>query len=166
MTTSSAARRSVDRTGLTIVAPPALSNKRRRPPSPGGILQAVGLALLALVVGVLGFIPVGTIVFLGPVRFADWGKTDLVLFALTLGIYLVGGALIGYLKPGAWFIATGLAWVAISISVYNLASASSTPSVRPVVPLALLLLFLPVGFALGGAYLGRLWRRTEDRGQH
>jgi len=140
-----------------------LSDQRRRRPSPGGIVQAVGIALLAFVVGVLGFIPLGPIVFLGPVRIAEWGRTDFALFGLTLGIYLVGGALIGYLKPHVWFVAALLAWVAVLISAYNLASASSTPSVRPAVPLALLILFLPLAFALGGAYLGRLWRRWEDR---
>jgi hypothetical protein len=142
-----------------------LSDKRRRPPSLGGVLQAIGLGLLALVVGVLGFIPVGPIVFLGPVRIAEWGKTDFALFALTLGIYVVGGALIGYLKPGVWFVAAVLAWVAVITSTYNLVSARSTPSVRSVVPLALLLLFLPLAVSLGGAYFGRVWRRWEDRTQ-
>jgi hypothetical protein len=57
--------------------------------SPSGCFQTIGLALLAVVVGVIGFIPLGPILFVGPVNIGDWSPTDFGLVGLTLGIYFV-----------------------------------------------------------------------------
>lgn len=127
-------------------------------------MQTIGLLVLAVLVGVLGFIPLWPILFVGPASIANWGPSDFALVGLTLSIYFVCGAVIGYLKPSTWIIAGLLAWLCILGSLSNLALVPSTPEVRKAIPLALLLLVLPLTFALGGAYLGSTWRRSWRRG--
>ena len=56
---------------------------------------------MALVIGVLGFIPLEPILFVGPVNIAQWGAVNFAEVGLTVGIYLVCGAAIGFLKPSA-----------------------------------------------------------------
>jgi hypothetical protein len=124
-----------------------------------GCLQTIGLVVLAVLVGVFGFIPLLPMLFVGPASIAEWGPSNFALVGLTLSIYFVCGAVIGYLKPGTWIIAGLLAWLCIVGSLSNLALAASTPEVRKAIPLALLLLVLPLTFALGGAYVGRTCRR-------
>ena len=136
---------------------------RRRVSSVGGCLQSAGLIFLALVTGVLGFLPLAPVLFIGPVNIAQWGAVNFAEVGLTLGIYLVCGAAIGFLKPGSWMIAALLAWLCVFLSLYNLALAPSTPEVQKAIPLALVILVLPLVFSLGGAYLGRNWRQRRAR---
>lgn len=118
---------------------------------------------MALVIGVLGFIPLTPILFVGPVNITRWAAVNFAEVGLTVGIYLVCGAAIGFLKPGAWMIASVLAWLCVALSLYNLALAPSTPEVQKAIPLALVVLVLPLVFALTGAYLGRNWRQRRGR---
>lgn len=124
-------------------------------------MRTFGLVVLALVVGVLGFIPLFSVLFVAPVSITAWGASNVGVAGLTLGIYFVGGAAIGYSKPSGWIIGALLAWPGVFSSLSNLALAISTPEVRKAIPLAVLVLLVPMAFALSGAYLGRTWRRRK-----
>jgi hypothetical protein len=73
------------------------------------------------------------------------------------------------LRPDGWLLGGLIAWVCVSLSLYNLVVAISDPVVREGTSVALVVLVAPLIFALGGAYLGRIvvrarWSVARTRG--
>jgi hypothetical protein len=118
-------------------------------------LRTLGLVVGALLVGLLGFLPLGNVLFVGPPSLADWHGSDYGALGLTLAAYGVGGLAVGWLKPDGWLLGGLIAWVCVSLSLSNLIVGISDPSARKGTAVALVVLVAPLIFALGGAYLGR-----------
>jgi hypothetical protein len=124
-------------------------------------LRTRGLVVGALLVGLLGFLPLGNILFVGPASLAGWHGSEYGALGLTLAAYGTGGLAIGWLRPDGWLLGGLIAWVCVSLSLYNLVVAISDPVVREGTSVALVVLVAPLIFALGGAYLGRIVVRAR-----
>ncbi len=55
------------------------------------LMKTLGLVLGALLVGLLGFLPLGNVVVSGPVGLTGWHSRDFGALGLTLAAYLIGG---------------------------------------------------------------------------
>ena len=119
-------------------------------------MRTLGLVVGALLVGLVGFLPLGNVFFVGPASLAGWHGSEYVALGLTLAAYGIGGLAIGWLRPDGWLLGGLIAWVCVSLSLYNLVVAISDPAVREGTSVALVVLVAPLIFALGGAYLGRI----------
>ena len=104
--------------------------------------------MLALVAGLVGFIPLFGALFLGPANVAEWPAGSLLAAAATLIAYFIGGAVIGRWDRHLWGLAVLLAWPCVLSSLWNLALGAG-------VSLALIVLIVPAAAALAGGYLGR-----------
>ena len=124
-------------------------------------MRTLGLVVGALLVGLVGFLPLGNVLFVGPASLAGWHGSDYGALGLTLAAYGIGGLAIGWLRPDAWLLGGLIAWVCVSLSLYNLVVAISDPAVRQGTSVALLVLVAPLIFAPGGAYLGRIVARRD-----
>ena len=124
-------------------------------------MRTLGLVVGALLVGVLGFLPLGNVLFVGPASLAGWHGSDYGALGLTLAAYGIRGLAIGWLRPDGWLLGGLIAWVCVSLSLSNLVVAMSDPAVREGTSVALVVLVAPLIFALGGAYLGRIVVRAR-----
>ena len=125
-------------------------------------MKATGLVLVALLVGLLGFLPLGSVLFSSPVSLGDWHSGEFAALGLTLAIYLISGFAIGWLKPRSWMLALFTAWICVGLSLYNLALAIADPVVRRGVSVSLLVLVLPLAVTAGAAYPGGMLARPRQ----
>jgi len=108
--------------------------------------RAILFGLLAALLAVLAFLPLLDALFTGN---AD------VVTGIALLIYYALGVVIGYFSP-IWWTAALLAWPCVLFSVSNLAAARSDAGAQRGLPVALVVLVVPLALALGGAYLGKI----------
>ncbi len=72
-------------------------------------MKTTGLVLVALLVGLLGFLPLGNVLFSGSVSLANWQVSEFAALGLMLALYFVGGLGIGWVEPGGGFLGRAVA---------------------------------------------------------
>src|SRR6266576_4292957 len=115
--------------------------------------RAIAFVALALLFGVVAFVPLFGALFTGTL--------DIVV-GLALVLYYVLGAVIGYFSR-IWWSSALLAWPCVLFSVNNLAVAPSDPAVQQGLPVAVVVLVVPLALALGGGYLGKILAERRSR---
>jgi hypothetical protein len=117
-------------------------DRTTRPSWRRGIL----FGLLAALLAIIAFLPLLGALFTG--------EADIVTGIAFLMYYALGVA-VGYFSP-IWWSAALLAWPCVLFSVSNLAAAQSDAGAQRGLPVALVVLVVPLALALGGAYLGKI----------
>jgi hypothetical protein len=108
--------------------------------------RGIAFGVLALLLAVVVFLPLLDALFTG--------NADIVTGAALLLYYLVG-AVIGYFSR-IWWSSALLAWPCILFSLNNVAVAPFDPAVQRALPVAFVVLFVPLMPALGGGSLGKI----------
>ena len=108
--------------------------------------RGILFGLLAALLAVIAFLPLLDAIFTG--------NADIVT-GIAFLIYYALGVVIGYFSP-IWWSAALLAWSCVLFSVSNLAAAQSDAGAQRGLPVALVVLVVPLTLALGGAYLGKI----------
>jgi len=124
-------------------------------------VQIAKALVAAVAAGFFGFFPFVFTQFTGSPNIGDWVIEQFIGAGLTLALFFLAGAAIGYLYPRFWFVAAAIAWFSVLTTVANVNPPEAPPGVivQRVDPITLLALFvLPLAVAIGGAYMGKTRR--------